>query len=59
MDAPHYYHVTYTFIIIFTLFFDSNKQASDVPADVWELAQQKEIHTVNFSKNTFTDIPSK
>ncbi|XP_013382592.1 leucine-rich repeat-containing protein 40 [Lingula anatina] len=35
----------------------SNKQASDVPPDVWELAASSGVNSVNMSKNAFTMWP--
>lgn len=36
----------------------SERKASEVPPDMWEMAQQAGVTTVNLSKNHFTQIPS-
>lgn len=36
----------------------SNKKATSVPDDVWEVAMKAGVTSVNLSKNQFTDLPS-
>lgn len=45
-------------ILIFHVDF-SNKKATSVPDDVWEVAMKAGVTSVNLSKNQFTDLPSK
>ena len=35
----------------------SNKNTTEVPEDVWEVAGKGEVTSVNLSKNAFTDLP--
>lgn len=45
-------------VLIFHVDF-SNKKATSVPDDVWEVAMKAGVTSVNLSKNQFTDLPSK
>ena len=50
--------MTYLFIKICILFY-SNKNTTEVPEDVWEVAGKGEVTSVNLSKNAFTDLPQR
>jgi hypothetical protein len=42
----------------YSLYF-SNKNVSVIPADIWEILSEHEVHVLDFGKNALTEFPSK